>query len=184
MAKATGEFNTMRTIQLSGAFFTLVLVLAVVFASASEASPDRPEATFTDVNFTKNEFRRLNERQLHALRNNRDYFNAFTIEGFSRGIAPMILRMATAETGPTRRLLGDMCRLTARADRLRRLQEELDWIRRMNARLTQTLKDLRSKPDNFVNRARREVAEARLESLQEYKKELRKWFRHPSIGTG
>jgi len=172
-----------RPIQLPRAFSTLVIVLAVVLASATGVSADRPAATFDNVNFTKSEFRRLNTRQLKALRENRDYFNTFTIGGFSRGVAPMILRMATAEIGPTRRLLGDMCRLTARADRLRRLQEELDWVRRMNARLTQTLKDLRLKPDNFINRTRREAAEARLESLQKYKKELRKWFRHPSIGT-
>jgi len=172
-----------RTDQIPRAFFTLVFASAIVFVSASGVSADRPAATFTDVNFTKNEFRRLNARQLKALRENRDYFNTFTIGGFSRGVAPMILRMATAEIGPTRRLLGDMCRLSARADRLRRLQEELDWVRRMNARLTQTLKDLRSKPDNFINRTRREAAEARLESLRKYKKELRTWFRHPSVGT-
>ena len=147
------------------------------------AAAEPPTVRFTDVNFTKNEFRNLNARQIHSLLTTEEYALAFTIEGFSRSGSSMVLVMASAQRGRTRRLLRDMCNLTSRADRQARLREEIQWVEDLKENINQSITRLRNRPDNVINRTIIENEEARLLNLQDYRRNLRRWLSHPSIGT-
>jgi len=159
------------------ALISVCFLLNPVFTSA-----EPPKVRFTDVNFTKNEFRNLNDRQLHSILISEEYSDALTIEGFDRS-AHMVLLMAVAQRGRTRALLGDMCRLTSRADRQARLREEIAWVDDLKENINQSITRLKKRPDNVINRTIIDSEEARFTNLDDYRRELRRWLSNPSFGT-
>ncbi len=168
------------------------LLINIVVATTIAGLVITPHATFADgstgvvrfldLNFTQNEFRSLSDREIRALSRNDEYYDNFTIAGFSRGFAKTVLTMFIMQRGRARRLLRDMSRLTDRADRQRRLREEIEWVNDLKIRINDGLARLAQKPDNAINRAIIQREESQFENLERYKRALQAWLNSPDQG--
>jgi len=145
---------------------------------------DGPTASVLDLEMTQSQFCQLSAREISSLSGNDQYWENFTVDGFS-GIfgRTSLLEMMEAQRGRTCRVIRDMSRLTSTTTRRARLDQEIQWALDLRANLLRSLERLLRGQQTAATRLARRSESEQLRKTDNYIKGLRSWHRNLREGS-